>query len=168
MKQRGFEKVSFKQFDKDVKTKKVKNIKEKYDNLLIPKRMTKYAAAYDFFAPYNFILKPKDIIKIPTGIKVYMQEKEFLSIYIRSNSGFKYNVRLCNQTGIIDSDYYNNFDNEGHIFIAFQNEGDKDWVIKEGDRIAQGIFSQYLIVDNENIIDRERKGGIGYTEERDE
>ena len=46
-------------------------------------------------------------------------KKEFLGIYIRSSLGFKYNIRMCNQVGIIDADYYNNKDNEGHIFCMF-------------------------------------------------
>lgn len=46
-----------------------------------------------------------------------MNEDEVLFLIVRSSMGFKYNVRLCNQVGIIDKDYYNNIDNEGHIFI---------------------------------------------------
>jgi len=75
--------------------------------------------------------------------------------------GFKYNVRMCNQVGIIDSDYYNNCDNEGHIWIALQNEGKKVFSIKSGDAICQGIFLNYLTCDD--INNNVRVGGIGST-----
>ena len=56
-----------------------------------------------------------------------------------------------------DSDYYNNPDNEGHIFVKIQNEGDKEVTIKKGDAIAQGIFMKYLITDSDNSLDIERR-----------
>jgi dUTP pyrophosphatase len=77
--------------------------------------------------------------------------------------GFKYNVRLCNQVGIVDSDYYNNIDNEGHIYVALQNEGDKTFSIKKGDKFAQCIFQKYLVVDDEKEIKLTRSGGFGST-----
>ncbi len=70
--------------------------------------------------------------------------------------GFKYNIRLCNQVGVIDADYYNNPDNEGHIFVKIQNEGDKEVTIKKGDAIAQGIFMKFLITDSDKSLNIER------------
>ena len=92
-----------------------------------------------------------------------MNNDEVLMIYIRSSLGFKYNLRLCNQTGIIDSDYYNNENNEGHIFIAIQNEGTNYINLKTGDRFAQGIFMKYLTADDEEEINTSRTGGMGST-----
>ena len=60
-------------------------------------------------------------------------------------------------------DYYNNLDNEGHIFIKFYNPTDEDYIINIGDKIAQGIFTKYLIVDDEEEIMIERSGGLGST-----
>ena len=77
--------------------------------------------------------------------------------------GFKYNVRMCNQVGVIDSDYYNNSDNEVHIWIKLKNEGDKVYVVKAGDAICQGIFLNYLMVTEENEIKSIRNGGLGST-----
>ena len=141
---RIFEKISFEQFKKDIK-----DDKSLYDEYSIPKRETKYAAGYDIYSLEDFILKPTEIIKIPTGIKATMNDDEVLLLVDRSSQGFKYNVRMCNQVGVIDKDYYNNNDNEGHIFVKLQNEGDKDYVVKKGDAICQGIFVKYLTVDNE-------------------
>lgn len=142
---RYFEKISFEQFSKDIK-----DDKELYESYNIPKRQTKYAAGYDFEAIEDFVLRPGEIKKIPTGIKADMMDDEVLLLIVRSGMGFKYNVRLCNQVGVIDKDYYNNSDNEGHMFIALQNHGDKDYVVKKGDRICQGMFVKYLTVDNES------------------
>ena len=95
-----------------------------------------------------------------------MNKGEVLMIYIRSSLGFKYNLRLCNGTGIIDSDYYNNQDNEGHIFIKIQNEGKETINLKANDRFAQGIFMKYLTVTDEKQINNIRQGGIGSTNQR--
>lgn len=142
---RAFEKISFEQFKKDIG-----DDKDQYDNLKLPSRGTKYAAGYDFHAPYDYTLKPGDILKVPTGIKCNMENDDVLLLLDRSSMGFKYNVRFCNQVGVIDKDYYNNSDNEGHIWIRIQNEGDQDYVVKKGDRMCQGLFIKYLLVDNDD------------------
>ena len=141
---RYFEKISFEQFKKDIK-----DDKDLYNSYNIPKRGTKYAAGYDFEAIEDFTIKTNEIKKVPTGIKVNMMDDEVLLLIVRSSMGFKYNVRLCNQVGVIDKDYYNNKDNEGHMFLALQNEGDKDYIVKKGDLICQGMFIKYLTTDNE-------------------
>ena len=64
---------------------------------------------------------------------------------------------MCNQVGIIDADYYNNKDNEGHIFVCLQNESDKEVVIKKGDRFVQGIFKPYLITDDDDATETRKR-----------
>lgn len=152
--QRYFEKISYKQFKKDISDNK-----ELYDSYNIPKRKTKYAAGYDIFLIEDLVINPNEIIKIPTGIKANMLEDEVLFLIIRSGMGFKYNIRLCNQVAIIDKDYYNNLNNEGHIFLKIQNEGKNKVEIKKGESICQGIFMKYLKVDNEieDFIERKEK-----------
>lgn len=155
---RKFEKISLGQFIKDT------GLTEKeYELYSTPKRSTKYSAGYDFMSLEDFILKPNEIKLIPTGIKADMNEDEVLMIYIRSSLGFKFNLRMCNQTGIIDKDYYNNKDNEGHIFVKIQNEGNKPKEFKQGENIVQGIFTKFLTVDDEETIEKERSGGFGST-----
>lgn len=151
--QRYFEKISYEQFKKDISDNK-----ELYDSYNIPKRKTKYAAGYDIFLIEDLVINPNEIIKIPTGIKANMLEDEVLFLIIRSGMGFKYNIRLCNQIGIIDKDYYNNLNNEGHIFLKIQNEGKNKVEIKKGESICQGIFMKYLKVDSEIEDFTERKG----------
>ena len=155
---RKFEKISFEQFKKDIC-----DDRELYDSYILPKRSTKYSAGYDIFSLIDFTLKPGEMLKIPTGVKICMNEDEMLMIFVRSSMGFKYNVRMCNQVGIFESDYYNNVDNEGHAWVKLQNEGEKDYVVKRGDGIAQGVFTKFLTVDDEAEITTERKGGLGST-----
>ena len=155
---RYFEKISFEQFKKDIS-----DDKELYESYNIPKRSTKESAGYDFESLFNFILKPGEIKKFPLGVKANMNSSEVLLIVVRSSQGFKYNVRLCNQVGVIDRDYYNNPDNEGHMWISLQNEGKEDFIVKKGDHIVQGIFMKYLTVDDEEEINNVRISGFGST-----
>ena len=153
---RYFEKISFKQFSKDIC-----DDKDLYEEYELPKRATKSSAGYDFFALYDIVLHPGEILKIPTGYKAKFNYDEMLMLVIRSSMGFKYNVRMCNQVGIIDSDYYNNSDNEGHMWVSLQNEGNKDYEIKKGTAYCQGIFVKYLTCGDE--VDTDRVAGIGST-----
>jgi len=155
---RKFEKISLERFIKDT------GLTEKeYNKYTLPQRSTKYSAGYDFVSLNTFTLEPNEIKLIPTGIKADMNANEVLMIYVRSSLGFKFNIRMCNQTGIIDKDYYNNPDNEGHIFVKLQNQGTKPKEFKQGENIVQGIFLNYLTVDNEEKIEKERVGGVGST-----
>ena len=152
---RGFEKIS--------KAEWIKAMPEElYENIVLPKRSTQNSAGYDFYAPYDLVIKPNEEVVIKTGIKSYMNSGEVLLIFVRSSLGFKYNVRLKNQVGVIDTDYYNNSSNEGHIMVALKNEGTKELVINTGDRLVQGVFINYLISDDDAACGS-RTGGIGST-----
>lgn len=151
---RKFEKISLEQFTKDCP-------KGDYDDILLPVRKTMKSAGYDFISFMDITIKPNEIVKIPTGIKISLEDGEFLGIFVRSSMGFKYNVRMCNQVGIIDGDYYNNPDNEGHMWIKFYNPTDEDYTIAIGDKIAQGIFTKFLTCGDNP--EEERNGGLGST-----
>lgn len=131
----------------------------------LPKRATTKSAGYDFKAIEDFIVNPSSVVVAKTGIKAYMGDDEVLEIYPRSSMGIKKNVILANSVGIIDSDYFNNEANEGHIMIALYNYGNEAVSINKGDKIAQGIFKKYLVAENDATT-HERKGGIGSTGEK--
>lgn len=141
---RGFEKVSG------------------YEYVNLPQRKTKQSAGYDIESAVDDVITPGETKLIPTGIKAYMDENEWLGIYIRSSIAVKYGIILANSVAVIDSDYYNNPDNEGHIMIALMNTSEMPYTVKKGDRIAQGIFHQYYKVDNDSADD-DRTGGMGST-----
>lgn len=155
---RKFEKISFSEFQKDVK-----DDLSLYESYNLPKRKTMKSAGYDFESLFDFILKPGEIKKIPLGIKVQMDDGDVFLLYVRSSMGFKYNIRLTNQVGIVDQDFYNNIENEGHMYISLQNEGENDWIVHKKDSICQGIFMKYYTVEDEEEISSIRKGGLGST-----
>ncbi len=132
--------------------------------LVLPTRSTAGSAGYDIAAAKNICLAKGQKALVPTGIKAFMQQDEVLGLHIRSGLAVKHGLYLANGQGIIDSDYYNNPDNEGHILIALVNGGERDFLIERGMRIAQGIFYNFLLTDQDNLAAKElRAGGIGST-----
>lgn len=129
----------------------------------IPKRSTKASAGYDIESAKDVTISPGCTELIPTGLKVCMNDDEFLSIHVRSSVGIKRGLVLANCTGIIDSDYFNNPDNEGHILIALKNTTHGKVSIKKGERIAQGVFQKYLVMECDKECGGARTGGIGST-----
>ena len=132
----------------------------------LPKRSTKFAAAYDQeLAEDIVVLSFKPGVKptlLKTGIKAYMQDDEMLCLYNRSSNPKKKGLVLANSVGIIDKDYYGNEDNDGHIMFAVWNFKDEDIELKKGERIGQGIFQKYFLADNDET-EGERTGGFGST-----
>ena len=132
----------------------------------LPQRSTAHSAGYDFEAAETIKLKPYRVgdkpYLIPTGIKVKLPTNEYLMLVNRS-SGPKKGLFMTNGVGIIDADYYNNPDNEGHILFQFINITGKELTINKGDRIGQGIFCKYYKVDNDTQT-KKRTGGHGSTD----
>ena len=137
-----------------------------YESIKLPKRATSGSAGYDFFSPLTFELKPQETIKIPTGIRVQMEEGWVLKVYPRSGLGFKYRLQLNNTVGIIDSDYFYS-DNEGHMFIKITNDSNegKTICVEAGTGFAQGIFVEYGITVDDDVAEV-RNGGFGSTTNR--
>lgn len=155
----------------------------------LPKRQTKDAAGYDFEAAEDTLLPSfwkqlflylmgqvkglltgneeelaDQVLKprlVPTGIKAYMGEDEYLQLANRSSNPLKHRLILPNGVGIVDSDYYNNPTNEGHIQFQLINYGLRDYTIQKGERIGQGIFLPFLKADGDQSVDRHRTGGFG-------
>lgn len=135
-----------------------------YENqgVQLPKRKTTESAGYDIECAEAVTIAPGEMKLVPTGLKAFMNYDEYLAIHIRSGMAVKRRLMLVNSTGIIDSDYYNNKDNEGHILIALVNMGTEPVSLDKGERVAQGIFSKYLITNDDNATGI-RTGGIGST-----
>ncbi len=130
----------------------------------LPARKTAMSAGYDLAAAEPAHLEPGAAAMIPTGLKAYMEPDEVLYIHIRSSLAVKRHLVLTNSVGVVDADYYNNPDNEGHIYIALINRGKEPVDIERGERIAQGIFQKYLVADGDVAGEgAERQGGFGST-----
>jgi dUTP pyrophosphatase len=128
----------------------------------LPVRKTACSAGYDITIAQDVTLVPGKVILVPTGVKAYMEQDEYLGIHIRSGLSIKHSLSLINGQGIIDADYYNNEDNEGHILIAVYNHGAEPVILTKGTRLAQGIFYKYLKTDHDSA-DNVRSGGFGST-----
>ncbi len=155
-----FEKVSLAQFLEGCKRPDAEEI---YAKIALPKRATTGSAGYDFFAPFDIDLNAGETAKIPTGIRVKIEEGWLLSLYPRSGLGFKFRLQLDNTVGIIDSDYYFS-DNEGHIFAKITNDSreNKALHITAGSGFMQGIFTEYGITADDDATEI-RNGGFGST-----
>ena len=162
-----FQKVSLKQFMDDwISTygnRPDHIITEIYNNVRLPRRATAGSAGYDFYMPIDMTLEPGGTVKIPTGIRVQMEDEWVLKCYPRSGLGFKYRLQLNNTVGIIDSDYFQS-DNEGHIFAKLTNDTNegRTVVLKAGTGFMQGIFVEYGITVDDDV-QAERNGGFGST-----
>ena len=175
-----FEKVSFEQWEKNVRelyanlyvsrkcnltTYQLRThddyLEEDYNRIKLPIRATNGSAGHDIAVPYMIILEPGKILKIPTGLRCKMEEGYVMMIYPRSSLGTKNLMFISNTTPVIDSDYYY-ADNEGHIFIQIENRGHRKLVLDSGDTFAQAVFVPFGVADIEEVSGV-RTGGFGST-----
>lgn len=130
-------------------------------NGILPERKTKHSAGYDLAVFEGGIIPPHTTKIFNTGIKACMEDNEVLLIFVRSSIGIKRGITLSNGTAVIDADFFNNEDNEGHIMLALHNNTDEAVIINDGEHVAQGVFVNYLCTGD--AVVKERKGGIGST-----
>ncbi|EMR14513.1 MULTISPECIES: dUTP diphosphatase [Candidatus Phytoplasma] len=136
----------------------------KKNNIQLPKRQTQYSAGYDLAAAIEINIPPQQIAIIPTGLKLFLPSNQVLLIYARSSLFIKKKLMLTNNVGVIDSDYYNNIENEGHILIPLYNFSNQIITIHKNERIAQGILQNFLLTKNDNNENQIRKNGFGSTQ----
>ena len=100
---------------------------------------------------------------VPTGVKIYLDKDKTFDIQARSSLPRKNWLIVANAPGLIDADYVDNPDNEGHIFVQLINLAPFPFTIKKGEKFAQGVIRQYFTVDNDTH-GGERMGGFGSTD----
>ena len=177
---RKFEKISREQWIKDtgIETRMtpkedissdgaqilVHSVVDVYDNdIQFPQRSTTRSAGYDLISPVDVQIPPHSQVMIPSGLKVNMEADDVMFIIIRSSLGIKKGLSIPNQVGVIDSDYYNNPDNEGHFWICLRNNNDVSYDVHVGDRISQAIFVKYSTTADDQPLSDSRNGGFGST-----
>lgn len=133
-------------------------------NLALPVRKTAASAGYDLAAAQSVTVPVGKVVLVPTGLKAYMEPDEFLAIYVRSSLAVKRGLMLANGVGVVDADYVDNPDNEGHIMVALYNGSGQEQVIQAGERVAQAIFQPFRTVDGDAAAGA-RTGGFGSTGE---
>lgn len=163
-----FHKVSYEQFEGDwkdtfgpIETEEIRRI---YEGIRLPARATAGSAGYDLYTPVAMTIRPGETMKIPTGIRVEMNDGWVLAVFPRSSLGFKYRLQLNNTVGIIDSDYFYS-DNEGHMFIKITNDSNEDKTLElpKGAGVVQGIFLPFGIT-LDDASSGQRNGGFGSTD----
>lgn len=115
----------------------------------------------DEFAAATKELKAK-VTLVPTGMKCKMAKNQYLQLYIRSSTPLKHWLILGNGCAVIDSDYYNSSENEGHIFFQIINLSPFAIELHRGEVIGQGVIQTYDIVEDD-AAEGERLGGFGST-----
>ncbi len=139
-------------------------VKKLNKNAKLPFRATEGSAGADLFACIDddIILKSGERMLIPTGIAIELDNPQCGAfIFPRSSLSFKNGVSLANCVGVVDSDY------RGEVKVALINHSDTDFVIHNGDRIAQlvimpVIIPSFEVADELNDTDR-GAGGFGST-----
>ena len=138
-----------------------KDHKKRSQYTILPVRGDKRSAGYDFYSKETKTIDPGKQHLFWTDVKAFMQDDEVLNVHVRSSIGVKKGLVLANITGIIDSSYFENLGNDGNIGICLKNTTDVPVKILEDERIAQGIFSKYLVADEDSALNAERSGGFG-------
>lgn len=139
-----------------------KEFKENDFEPKLPKRSTKYSAGYDFYLGKKIEIPANGKYEYVTDICASMVCDEVLKIYIRSSLAIKKNITLTNNVGIVDHDYFGNFENFGNIIISLKNHNPFPVILDKDTKVTQGIFEKYFITDDD-ISEEERIGGMGST-----
>ena len=138
-------------------------IKRLHPNIKLPEYKTAGASGMDLIAflkePIN--LKPKTSSLVPTGLAIAFSEEYEIQIRPRSGLAAKNNISVLNTPGTIDSDY------RGEIKVIIYNHGKNEFVIKNGDRIAQMVLTPIIKMELELVNDLPEtirgEGGFGST-----
>jgi dUTP pyrophosphatase len=138
-------------------------IKKLDSQVKLPEYKTTGASGMDLlaFIKNPVTVKPKTSLLIPTGLSVAFSEDYEIQIRPRSGLAAKNNISVLNTPGTIDSDY------RGEIKVIIYNHGDNDFIINNGDRIAQMILTPVIKMKLEETLDLPEtirgKSGFGST-----
>ena len=138
-------------------------IKKTNKEVTTPKYKTYGSSGVDLsaFLEKKVVIKPNSSELIPTGLQVAIPEELEIQIRPRSGLAAKENIGVLNSPGTIDSDY------RGELKIILFNHGKKDFIINNGDRIAQMVLVPIIKMEFEEVDslpDTVRgQGGFGST-----
>ena len=129
----------------------------------LPAYETAHAAGMDLraFTSEQIIIKPLQRLLVPTGLHIELPIGYEAQIRPRSGLAFKHGIGIVNSPGTIDADY------RGEIKVLLVNLSDTDFVINDGDRIAQMVIAKHETINWENVIElsdtARGAGGYGHT-----
>jgi len=138
---------------------------ENYDpSWELPKYQHLGDAGFDLRCAINepVTIKPGQTELIPCGFKIELQPGFQLEIRTRSGLAYKYGLIVLNSPGTVDSGY------RGEVKVILYNLGKSDYVLRKGDRIAQGVITTYYkacFEPTNKLTPTERdSGGFGSTD----
>ena len=117
-------------------------VKKLHPDAKIPTLGTEHAAGFDIYSAEDYTLQPEETYAVHSGIAMEIPEGKAVFIWDRSGMGFKGIHRFG---GLIDSDY------RGEFNIIICNHTKEPYVIKKGDRIAQGVIQDYYAPEFEEV-----------------
>ena len=116
---------------------------------------------YEWVLGDELLIQPQEQVMLPTGYKAFIDRGSWLSASI--HSAYKDKLVFANGTPVIDADYYNNQDNEGHIFLAFTNVSDEPVRVPKGSTLCSFHARPFFLLSNDEGSNTIRTGGIGHT-----
>lgn len=129
----------------------------------LPSYVTLLSAGMDLRANISedIILKPLQRVLVPTGLFIALPQGYEAQIRPRSGLALKSGITLLNSPGTVDADY------RGEIGVILANLSDKDFTIKDGDRIAQMVIAKYELVEWCEVTELDNtergEGGFGHS-----
>ncbi|RZL50529.1 MAG: dUTP diphosphatase [Pedobacter sp.] len=129
----------------------------------LPAYETAHAAGMDLraFTPEQITIKPLQRLLVPTGLHIELPIGYEAQIRPRSGLAFKHGIGILNSPGTIDADY------RGEVKVLLVNLSDTDFVINDGDRIAQMVIAKHETISWENAVElsdtARGSGGYGHT-----
>ena len=126
-------------------------VKRLTETATVPTKANNLDAGWDLYSTENLLIEPRQRSIVKTGISLHIPERYVGLIWPRSGMAVKYGVDVF--AGVIDAGY------RGEIGVCLFNSSDKDFYIKEGDRIAQILFqkvSQHKLVEVSDLDDSDR------------
>ena len=142
----------------DIRVKRINS-----NNLPLPKYKTSGSSGFDLSAHIEdvIVFEPGEIKLIPTGLIFEIPLGYELEIRPRSGLAARHGISIVNSPGTIDSDY------RGEVKIILINQSKENFVVKPGERIAQGVLKtvmQAKLVEADDLTDTTRgSGGFGHT-----
>jgi dUTP pyrophosphatase len=129
----------------------------------LPKYETKGSAGMDLRANLNeaITIKPLQRALVPTGLFIALPDRHEAQIRPRSGLAYKHGITVLNTPGTIDSDY------RGEVKVLLVNLSDTDFVVNDGERIAQMVITKHKTitwdVDSQLEETKRGEGGFGHT-----
>ncbi|OYD16300.1 deoxyuridine 5'-triphosphate nucleotidohydrolase [candidate division WOR-3 bacterium JGI_Cruoil_03_51_56] len=127
----------------------------------LPKRQTSGSAGFDLTAAQSTIIKARSFATVSTGLAIELPKEIEAQVRPRSGLAAAHGIGILNSPGTIDPDY------RGEIKVILFNCSEKDFPVRQGDRIAQLVFSRAVLVNLQRVehLSRTQRGtsGFGHT-----